>query len=120
MTETADLFIDEISTFGATENGEQVRMTFVLKGGSERPIFVPLGLFPGLTASLMAAGRIQLGRLGSEDALLNAFPVAPFRPTGYLPARGRDESTGEDVVLLRLKKDRVPVLDLVFGFPQAK
>lgn len=124
MSETTGILIDGISKIGAAENGDFIRMTFTVNDGGDHTIFLPIALFQGVMASLFAAGSIayreKLRQFGSEENLLNALGVTPFVPTDFEPARGKDHGTGADVVLLRLKKDRIPMVDLVFDFQGAR
>ena len=95
-----------------------------MKDGKEETLAVPISLFQGLIASFIAAGsdayRQQLKRLGSDEAMLDLYGVCGITPTGFRMYRGRDPSTSEDLVLLRLIVDDSPMVDVLLGFPQAK
>ena len=105
-------------------DGEHVIAVFSLKDGKEETLAVPISLFQGLMASFIAAGsdayRQQLKRLGSDQAMLDLYGVCGITPTGFRMYRGRDPSTSEDLVLLRLIVDDSPMVDVLLGFPQAK
>ena len=95
-----------------------------MKDGKEEKLAVPISLFQGLIASFIAAGsdayRQQLKRLGSDEAMLDLYGVCGITPTGFRMYRGRDPSTSEDLVLLRLIVDDSAIVDVLLGFPQAK
>ena len=98
--------VENILSVTATDDGEHVIAVFGLKDGKEETLAVPISLFQGLIASFIAAGsdayRQQLKRLGSDEAMLDLYGVCGITPTGFRMYRGRDPSTSEDLVLLRL------------------
>src|SRR5262249_34939333 len=116
--------VENILNVTATEDGEHVIAVFGLKGGKEKTLAVPISLFQGLIGSFIAAGsdayRQQLKGLGSDEAMLDVYGVCGITPTGFRMYRGRDPSTNEDLVLLRLIVDDSPIVDVLLGFPQAK
>ena len=73
--------------------------------------------------ALMTAGGIahrdQAARFGGNDAALSASGFSAFRPSGYDVGRLR-LANGEDVVLLRLKKGALPVIDVTVPADHAK
>ena len=116
--------VENILSVTATDDGEHVIAVFGLKDGKEQTLAVPISLFQGLIASFIAAGsdayRQQLKRLGSDEVMLDLYGVCGITPTGFRMYRGRDPSTSEDLVLLRLIVDDSPIVDVLLGFPQAK
>ena len=112
------------AALGHRSGRPHVIAVFGLKDGKEQTLAVPISLFQGLIASLIAAGsdayRQQLKRLGSDQAMLDLYGVCGITPTGFRMYRGRDPSTSEDLVLLRLIVDDSPMVDVLLGFPQAK
>ena len=115
--------VENILSVTATDDGEHVIAVFGLKDGKEETLAVPISLFQGLIASFTAgsdAYRQQLKRLGSDEAMLDLYGVCGITPTGFRMYRGRDPSTSEDLVLLRLIVDDSPMVDVLLGFPQAK
>ena len=116
--------VENILSVTATDDLEYVIAVFGLKDGKEQTLAVPISLFQGLIASFIAAGsdtyRQQLKRLGSDEAMLDLYGVCGITPTGFRMYRGRDPSTSEDLVLLRLIVDDSPMVDVLLGFPQAK
>ena len=116
--------VENILSITATDDGEHIIAVFGLKDGKEERLAVPISLFQGLIASLIAAVsdayRQQLKRLGSDEAMLDVYGVCGITPTGFRMYRGRDPSTSVDLVLLRLIVDDLPMVDVLLGFPQAK
>jgi len=116
--------VENILSITATDDGEHIIAVFGSKDGKEKTLAIPIGLFQGLIASVIGAGskayRQQLKRLGSDEAMLDVYGVCGITPTGFRMYRGRDPSTSEDLVLLRLIVDDSPMVDVLLGFPQAK
>jgi hypothetical protein len=116
------LVVSRILTVGATERGEHVGLEFETGADQNFVVLVPFGLFQKLTLSLLTAGGIarreQVARLGSDGNVLSVAGFSAFRPTGCDLVRGQ-LTNGEEVVLLRLKKDSLAVIDVAMSVDDA-
>jgi hypothetical protein len=124
MTEFGKLEIERIEQVRTTEHGTSVVLGLSVKGGDKCEIDIPVGHFQGLMTSLLLAGgfayRQQLTLLGSDEAVRNTMGVPRFAPTNFLALRGKEDRTGEDLVLLRLEQDGAPVVDVILSFAGAQ
>ncbi len=117
------IVIRRILMVGSTENGEHLGMEIETEDGTLSLLLFPFFAFPKLMLSLMTAGglahRDQLARFAGHEAALSATGLSAFRPTGYHVGRMR-LTNGEDVVLMRLKKGELPILDVTLPVQDAK
>lgn len=116
------LVVERIGMVGTTVGGEHIGIETQFEGGAIRTILIPFGLFQKLMLGLMASGAAaqgeQLGRLGSEDAVLAHNGFAAFSPTACDLGRGWSPD-GADKVLLRFKQQKLPVIDIMLAFDHA-
>lgn len=123
MPQTTGWMVENITKAGSSENGEFVRLTLVLKGGREITLFFPFKFFSGLMTALFAAGtnahEDQLKAKGSEQNLLTMLGTVVFEPNGYSLGRGKNLQ-GDDALVIRLKKDGLPLVDVGFQFEGAR
>ena len=117
------IVVRRIMMVGATEHGEHVGLEIETATNQNCVLLVPFGLFQKLILGLLTAGGIahkdQLARHGSESRVFSAAGFSAFHPTGYDVARGR-LINGADVVLLRLKKGPLPIIDVTAAVADAK
>lgn len=113
------LMVDHIGTVGITEHGEKFGMELTFVSGERAVVMFPHASFQKLMAALMAAGAAaytaQIARLGSEENVLISGGPEPFAPNEFEFGRGRDLA-GADMILIRFKKDRLPVVDIALPF----
>src|SRR4051812_47141579 len=109
------IVVRRIMMVGATEHGEHIGVEVETEDGKPSLLLFPFSAFQKLMLALMTAGGIahrdQAARFGGHDAALSASGFSAFRPSGYDVGRLR-LTNGEDVVLLRLKKGALPVIDV--------
>jgi hypothetical protein len=119
-----ELRIADVTEVGTKDNGDQIVLGGPTTDGGSYRIAIPSALYQGVLASMFAAAsmsfREQLRRLGSEEAVVNAFGVAEFSPTGYKVFLGRDDSADSDVILLQLKKDHAPIVNVMWTPQEAQ
>ena len=119
-----ELRIADVTQVGTAENGNQILLGGTTPDGGSYRITIPSAIYQGVLASMFAAASMsfqeQLRRLGSEEAVLDAFGVAEFNPTGCKIFLGRDDSVDSDVILLRLEKDRAPIVNVVWSPQEAE
>ncbi|HJU12786.1 MAG TPA: hypothetical protein VJ728_18025 [Candidatus Binataceae bacterium] len=117
------IVIRRIMMLGATEHGEHVGLEIETDSNQNCVLLVPFGLFQKLLLGLMTAGgvarREQLARHGSDSNVLSVAGFSAFHPTGYDVTRGM-LANGKDVVLLRLKKGDLPIIDVTAAVGDAK
>ena len=117
------IVVQRIQMIGATERGEHVGLEIQTDDNKNCVLLVPYHLFQKLILGLMTAGGIahreQLARLGSDNAVISVNGFSAFHPTGHDVGRLRLVN-GADVVLLRLKKGALPVIDVTAGMEDAK
>jgi hypothetical protein len=117
------IVVQRIRMIGATEHGEHVGLEIETDANRNCVLLVPFVLLQKLLLGLMTAGGVayheQIGRLGSENAVLSVNGFSAFHPTGHDVGRLRLVN-GEDVVLLRLKKGNLPVIDVTAAIADAK
>jgi hypothetical protein len=118
------LLVDDITGIGQSDGGENLAIAMKFKNSIEKTILLPIGILSGFITALFAAGseayRQKLGRLGTNQAMLDVTSFASFAPTSYSLARGNDMSTQEDTILVRLNKHHAPVVDVVLDLATAK
>lgn len=111
---TTEISIEEIKTIGTAPDGSAIHLTFGSAGKPDTTVILPTGLLPGLlTALFAAAGAAHREQTIRGSADLNISGPSFFTPDGYETATGRDETTGSTSILLRLKKNNVPMIDVV-------
>ena len=115
--------VRRIGTVGSTEGGNHIGIEFETDANKVLVLLVPLGLFQKFMLGLMTAGGIahkeQRARLGSERNVLDVGGFSAFHSTRFEVIRGRVVS-GEDVVLMRLKKGDIPVIDVTASVADAE
>lgn len=121
--EALGLVVDRIGTVGITDHGDEFGMELTFVSGEQAVLMFPQKYFQALMSALMAAGAAaysaQIARLGSEENVLISAGPRPFTPSDFELGRGRD-TQGKDAFVIRLKKDRLPVVDFALTFPEAK
>jgi hypothetical protein len=120
--EVAMLLIDEVLTEVTDTNGGQLLVlnASVRNIGPVRiglPTSEAQKLFTVLLAGASRAYGKQAAAAGGEENLLNLQGLAAFRPTDF--ELGQASSPQEHLVLLRLKQNRMPMIDVVLDFPSA-
>ncbi|OYX36721.1 MAG: hypothetical protein B7Y99_00155 [Caulobacterales bacterium 32-69-10] len=114
--------VEKIGTVGITEHGEHFGMELMFVSGERAAVMFPHDMFQRLLAVLMGAGAAaysaQIARLGSEERVLVNSGSEAFRPTDFEFGRGRDLA-GANILLMRFKKDRLPVFDIALPFDVA-
>jgi hypothetical protein len=117
------IVVRRIMMIGATEHGEHVGLEIETDTDQNCVLLIPYVLFQKLMLGLLTAGGIahreQLARLGSESSVLSVAGFSSFHPTGHDVGRVRLVN-GEEVVLLRLKKGSLPVIDVTAAIADAK
>lgn len=117
------IVIQRIKMIGATEHGEHVGLEIETDDNKNSVLLVPFSLFQKLILGLMTAGGIahrdQLARFGSNSVALSAGGFSAFHPTGYEVGRLR-LANGNDIVLLRLKKGSLAIIDVTLSAEDAK
>ena len=117
------VLVRRIGTVGATEGGNHIGIEFETDTDKLLVLLIPVGFFQKFMLGLMTAGGIahkeQLARLGSERNVLDVAGFSSFHPTRFEVIRGRVVS-GDDVVLIRLKKGGIPVIDVTASIPDAE
>lgn len=115
------LFVERVGVVGITEEGDYLGMELQFVSGERATVMFPQSMFQKLMAALMAAGAAahdeRVKRHGSEANMLTFAGAEPFSPSDFEFGRGRT-AEGLDVLMTRLKKDRLPVVD--FGLPFEK
>lgn len=108
--------VESISTVGSAGDGQYLRLTLKMKNKATPTLFFPLSLFSGLMSALTAAAsfayREQMSKFKSEKNIVSISGYTDFRPTGFSLARSKD-SDGDSILLMRLKKDELPIFDAV-------
>lgn len=111
-----------IGVVGTTEHGEHVGMELLLEAGDRVSVLFPSPLFQKLMAALMAAGdsaqKKLIERLGSEQAAASHIGAQPFAPNDWAVGRAFTRE-GQEVILIRFKKDRLPVVDVAIDYSSA-
>jgi hypothetical protein len=122
MAQMTGVIVDKIKSAGSTEHGEHIHLTVVPRGGKAMSLFFPFALFQQLVTAVIAGGsaayRDQVRRLGSDENIVTVHGMTNFHPTGFELGRGQSAG-GPVLILLRLKKDGVPVIDATFDFQAA-
>jgi|GEM_PF-5175921 len=110
------LIITNIVQTGAANDGDFLKLTVEVAGGQRIHLGFPAQMGSGLVGAIFAGlGLVhqeQLKRLGTDQAVLDHLGITPLVPTGFEVATGVGHGE-ESIVLLRLKKEDVPVLDVV-------
>lgn len=112
------LLIEEVSNeFGEASSGEVVFVVGKVRGLGRAKIAIPLAearkLFVALMGASSAAHAKQVAIKGTEANLLAMQGMAAFKPTDY--ELGGVSGEGETQLLLRLKHNQTPIIDVVFA-----
>ena len=122
MEEKDGVVVEKLGMIGSTEHGEHLAVEVKTDRGQEAYILFPYGLFQQLMLGLSAAGikayNEQLARLKTDQAIIDFAGIAGIRPTDYRLGRGVDEA-GNDILLMRLCINGVPLWDVMMGPEQA-
>jgi hypothetical protein len=107
------------------QGGDHIKIVMKFERITEpATIFVPLRMLQGLMGSFFAAGSLayneKLKQVGSEENLVNFIGIAPLTPTGFEVGLGRMLNTENDSVLLRLKLNGTPAVDVILDRQGAK
>jgi hypothetical protein len=117
------LVVKRIMMIGSTELCEHIGIEIETDEGKSQVLLFPFAFFQKLLLALLTAGGIahreRRSHLGSDRDILNVDGFSSFKPTGHDVARVRLAS-GEDVVLMRMKKGTLPVIDITASVGDAK
>jgi hypothetical protein len=82
-----ELRVSGFSEVGASEGGEHVVLGCDIEGGDPCRLLIPASIYQALMAALLAAGSLtyqeQPKRLGTPEAVMNAYGVADFKPSSF-------------------------------------
>ncbi len=117
MTKHKGHVVEAITDTGTTENGEHVKLSLRVKGIPDPVnLFFPAVLMQRLvTAAISGAGvahQEQIKKFGTSQTIADAFGVAPFFPSEFELGRFHNMGEKREYVLLRLKKENVPLIDV--------
>lgn len=116
MTEQ-NIIVKNVVQAGAANAGDFLTLTIQTNDGQQLKLGFPASMGPGLLGAITAAiGLVhqeQLKKLGSEQAVLDHIGTSPIQPTAYEVGTARQGDT--ELVLLRLKKERVPLIDVLLS-----
>jgi len=123
VPERLHLIVDRIGVVGITEHGEHVGMELHFGTGESATVLFPTPFYQKLMAALMSAGaaaqKERLAWLGSQQAVLDYTGAEPFAPTDWAFGRAKARD-GTDVLMMRLLKDELPVVDVALALDAAE
>jgi hypothetical protein len=121
--EALALLVERIGVVGTTEHGEHIGLQLTFSSEEQATVLFPHAMLRKLMAALAAAGSAaydaQVSRLGSEANVLLADSPEPILPTDFELGRGK-ALDGRDMLLMRLKKDSLPIVDAAFSYAEAR
>lgn len=117
MTKHPGHIVEAITDTGTTENGEHLTLTLRIKGMPDAVnLYFPAALTQRLVTSAISGASLvhqeQIKKLGTSQTIADAFGLAPFFPSGFELGRFHNMSEQREYVLLRLKKENVPLVDV--------